>query len=122
MILEAAVDRLAASEIRAFTMGDGSGWRHLVGERATVCAARPLARRAALQLVGIAGAWRQKSCLWGDYIHRFTVNRGLSFGANKFGDTNIFCILALGPAYLFGVLAWIALLIIGRKDRSNAPG
>ena len=32
----------------------GSDWRHLVGERATACVARPVARRAALQLVGLA--------------------------------------------------------------------
>ena len=52
--LEAAVDRLATSESRALLACYGADLGHLVGERATVCAARPLARRASLQLVGIA--------------------------------------------------------------------
>ncbi|MGQ0503198.1 MAG: styrene-oxide isomerase StyC [Panacagrimonas sp.] len=50
----------------------------------------------------------------------FTANRGLSFGANHFGEANVFSTLALGPAYLFGVLALVALFIIGRKAFSAA--
>lgn len=45
----------------------------------------------------------------------FSPNRGLSFGPNHFGPGDIFSWLALGPAYLFGVLAMIALLIIGKQ-------
>ncbi len=47
------------------------------------------------------------------FFGNFTSNRGLSFGDNKFGAGDIFSALALGPAYLFGVLALIALFIIG---------
>ncbi|WP_420467496.1 styrene-oxide isomerase StyC [Panacagrimonas sp.] len=47
------------------------------------------------------------------FFGNFTPNRGLSFGDNKFGEGDLFSTLALGPAYLFGVLALIALLIIG---------
>jgi len=47
------------------------------------------------------------------FFGNFTPNRGLSFGDNKYGEGDIFSTLALGPAYLFGVLALIALFIIG---------
>ena len=54
----------------------------------------------------------------------FTPNRGLSLGDNRFGTGDIFSALALGPAYLFGVLALIALFIIDlqafKPARSNA--
>jgi len=54
---------------------------------------------------------------WSNVIFYFFANlasnRGLSFGANRFGATDIFGVIALAPAYLFGVLAMIALLIIG---------
>lgn len=49
------------------------------------------------------------------FFSNFTDNRALSFGPNQHGDSNIFSIIALGPAYLFGVLALIALFIIGRQ-------
>ena len=49
------------------------------------------------------------------FFGNFTPNRGLSFGDNRFGAGDIFSTLALGPAYLFGVLALIALAIIGLK-------
>jgi styrene-oxide isomerase len=49
------------------------------------------------------------------FFGNFTPNRGLSFGDNRFGAGDIFSALALGPAYLFGVLALIALAIIGLK-------
>jgi styrene-oxide isomerase len=45
----------------------------------------------------------------------FSPNRGLTFGANKFGAGDIFSTLALAPAYLFGVLALGALFVIGRQ-------
>lgn len=45
----------------------------------------------------------------------FSPNRGLTFGANKFGAGDIFSFLALAPAYLFGVLALGALFVIGRQ-------
>jgi hypothetical protein len=45
----------------------------------------------------------------------FTPNRGLSFGDNRYGEGDLFSALALGPAYLFGGLALIALFIIGRQ-------
>ena len=49
------------------------------------------------------------------FFGNFTPNRGLSFGDNKYGEADIFSTLALGGAYLFGVLALIALFIIGRR-------
>ncbi len=49
------------------------------------------------------------------FFGNFTPNRGLSFGDNKFGEGDLFSTLALGPAYLFGVLALVALFIIGRQ-------
>ena len=49
------------------------------------------------------------------FFGNFTPNRGLSFGDNRFGAGDIFSTLALGPAYFFGVLAMVALAIIGLK-------
>lgn len=49
------------------------------------------------------------------FFGNFTPNRGLSFGDNKYGAGDIFSSLALGPAYLFGVLALVALFIIGMR-------
>ncbi len=49
------------------------------------------------------------------FFSNFTPNRGLSFGDNRFGESDVFSALALGPAYLFGVLALGALFIIGRQ-------
>lgn len=40
-------------------------------------------------------------------------NRGLAFGPSVMGPSDIFSWLALGPAYLFGVLATVALFVIG---------
>ena len=52
----------------------------------------------------------------------FSPNRGLSFGPNRFGSGDIFSALALAPAYLFGALAMIALLLIGKDLLQNKPG
>ena len=52
----------------------------------------------------------------------FTPNRGLSFGDNHFGPSDIFSVIALGPAYFFGVLAMIARLVIGRQALKAATG
>jgi len=49
------------------------------------------------------------------FFSNFTPNRGLTFGPNKYGDGDVFSSIALAPAYLFGVLALIALLIIAWK-------
>ncbi len=48
-------------------------------------------------------------------VGNFTPNRGLSFGDNRYGEGDLFSALALGPAYLFGGLAMIALFMIGRQ-------
>ena len=45
----------------------------------------------------------------------FSENRALSFGANKFGDSNLFSFIALAPAYLFGVLSMAVILFIAVK-------
>jgi len=57
------------------------------------------------------------------FFSNFSPNRGLSFGANKYGEGDIFSWLALGPAYLFGVLALGALGVIGYQalKRREAP-
>lgn len=49
------------------------------------------------------------------FFGNFSPNRGLAFGNSDIGPSNIFSILALGPAYLFGVLLMIALAILGWK-------
>ena len=49
----------------------------------------------------------------------FNQNRSLSFGDNKFGPSNVFSTIGLAPAYLFGVLALVALFIIGREALRN---
>lgn len=49
------------------------------------------------------------------FFSNFTPNRGLSFGDNRFGEGDVFSALALGPAYLFGVLAIGALSVIGLR-------
>lgn len=47
------------------------------------------------------------------FFSNFSPNRGLAFGASRLGPADIFSFLALAPAYLFGVLAMGALLVIG---------
>lgn len=49
------------------------------------------------------------------FFGNLTPNRGLSFGPNVFGSSDIFSVLALAPAYLFGVLAIGALFMIGKQ-------
>jgi len=55
------------------------------------------------------------------FFSNFDNTRGLSFGSNKLGHTNIFGIIALGPAYLFGVLVIVALAIIGWRAIKGFP-
>lgn len=54
----------------------------------------------------------------------FSTNRGLSFGANKFGLGDLAAIVALAPAYLFGVLSMGVLLVIAVRAFRNSklPG
>lgn len=54
------------------------------------------------------------------FFGNWAPNRGLSFGPNKWGEANIFSFLALAPAYLFGVLVMIALLMIGLRALGDA--
>ncbi|WAM20030.1 styrene-oxide isomerase StyC [Rhodococcus sp. JS3073] len=54
------------------------------------------------------------------FFGNLTKSRALSFGSNRHGKTNIFGVLGLGPAYFFGVLAAIALPIIGWNAIKNA--
>ena len=54
------------------------------------------------------------------FFGNLAVNRGLSFGDNKFGEGDIFSTLALGPAYIFGVLAIVALFLIGKNLLSQS--
>jgi styrene-oxide isomerase len=54
------------------------------------------------------------------FFGNWAPNRGLSFGANKYGEANIFSFLALAPAYLFGVLVMGALFVIGLRAIRDA--
>lgn len=57
------------------------------------------------------------------FFGNFSPNRGLAFGESRLGPADIFSFLALAPAYLFGVLAMIALIAIGWRaiaDGRNA--
>lgn len=56
------------------------------------------------------------------FFSNFSPNRGLAFGDSQLGESNIFSVLALGPAYLFGVLAMIALSVIGWRAITSATG
>jgi styrene-oxide isomerase len=47
------------------------------------------------------------------FFSNFSPNRGLAFGESRLGPADVFSFLALAPAYLFGVLAMGALLVIG---------
>jgi styrene-oxide isomerase len=47
------------------------------------------------------------------FFGNLSPNRGLAFGESRMGASDIFSFLALAPAYLFGVLAMGALLVIG---------
>ena len=49
------------------------------------------------------------------FFSNFSPNRALAFGSSKLGHSDIFSVLGLAPAYLFGVLAMIALAIIGYR-------
>lgn len=49
------------------------------------------------------------------FFSNFSPNRALAFGTSKLGQADIFSFLALAPAYLFGVLAMVALAIIGYR-------
>lgn len=55
------------------------------------------------------------------FFGNFAANRGLSFGDNKFGEADVFSTLALAGAYFFGVLALVALFIIGRQALKATP-
>ena len=45
----------------------------------------------------------------------FSQNRGLSFGDNRFGVGDVFSVIALAPAYVFGVLSMGAILYVAIK-------
>ena len=47
------------------------------------------------------------------FFGNFSPYRALTFGPNSFGPGDIFSVIALAPAYLFGVLALGALAVIG---------
>lgn len=57
------------------------------------------------------------------FFGNLSPNRGLAFASSRMGEADIFSFLALAPAYLFGVLAMIALNMIGfaaiRQARRN---
>jgi hypothetical protein len=47
------------------------------------------------------------------FFGNISPDRGLAFGQSRFGPSNIFSILTLAPAYLFGVLAMGAFGTVG---------
>ncbi len=53
------------------------------------------------------------------FFSNFSPNRGLAFSTSRLGSANIFSYLALAPAYVFGVLAMIALIVMGWKAIAN---
>ncbi|WP_206677312.1 styrene-oxide isomerase StyC [Caulobacter sp. SSI4214] len=55
------------------------------------------------------------------FFGNFSPNRGLAFGPSRLGAADVFSYLALAPAYLFGVLAMGALLVIGWRAISGPP-
>lgn len=54
------------------------------------------------------------------FFSNFSPNRGLAFGTTPVGTSNAFSFLALAPAYVFGVLAMVALVAVGRRAIANA--
>ncbi|QTQ30017.1 styrene-oxide isomerase StyC [Aromatoleum bremense] len=62
------------------------------------------------------------------FFSNFAQNRGLTFGANHFGPGSIESFIALAPAYFFGVLSMVGLIVIARKafrdeePSQTAPG
>ncbi|HQS09594.1 MAG TPA: hypothetical protein PLK13_12295 [Xanthobacteraceae bacterium] len=54
------------------------------------------------------------------FFSNFSPNRGLAFGPSRVGPADIFSFLALAPAYLFGVLAMVALVVIGWRAIGGA--
>ncbi len=54
------------------------------------------------------------------FFGNFAPDRGLSFGPNHFGPASISGVIALGPAYLFGVIAIVVLAIIGWQGLKGA--
>lgn len=49
------------------------------------------------------------------YFGNFSQNRGLTFGDNRFGPGSIESIIALAPAYLFGVLSMGGMLYLAYR-------
>lgn len=63
---------------------------------------------------------------WANVVFYFfgnlAVNRGLSFGPNVFGESSVYAVIALAPAYLFGVIAMGVLAIIGWQGVRSTSG
>lgn len=63
---------------------------------------------------------------WSNVVFYFfgnlAVNRGLSFGPNVFGESSVYAVIALAPAYLFGVIAMGVLAIIGWQGVRSVSG
>ena len=49
------------------------------------------------------------------YFGNFSANRGLTFGPNDFGHGGILSVIALGPAYVFGVASMVVTLYMAWK-------
>lgn len=111
--------------------GSADGWRRAHSGPA-MNGLMVLAVAAVLPRLGFAAArarmlgWLIVADGWANVIFyffgNFAANRGLSFGANVFGQGDLFSLIALAPAYLFGVIAMGVLLIIGLQGiRGPAP-
>jgi hypothetical protein len=67
---------------------------------------------------GRLDGWSNVGCY---FFGNFAPSRGLRFDSNKHGKSNIFGILALSPAYLFGVLGLWALGELGWSALRSKP-
>lgn len=68
-------------------------------------------------------AWIMIGTAWANTLFYFASNwagnRGLSFGDNVFGAGDIISLVALGPAYVFGVISMGALVVMAKKAFEN---
>lgn len=64
-------------------------------------------------------AWIMIGTGWANTVFyvasNFSANRGLSFGSNQFGPGDLAALVALAPAYLFGILSMGVLIVVALR-------